>query len=64
MSKSLSKYVSDFNYFDKTLIVLSATSGGVSIALFSTVFGALARLTSADLALVFSLKQQNCEKIF
>ena len=56
MSKSLSKYVSDFNYFDKTLIVLSATSGGVSIALFATVFGALARIRSADLALVFSLK--------
>ena len=31
MSKGLSKYTAAFNYFDKTLIVLSATSGGISI---------------------------------
>ena len=30
MSKKLSKYIAAFDYFDKTLIVLSATSGGVS----------------------------------
>ena len=28
MSKKLSKYIAAFDYFDKTLIVLSATSGG------------------------------------
>ena len=33
-SKRLSKYIASFDYFDKPLIVLSATSGGVSIALF------------------------------
>ena len=27
MSKSLSKYIAYFDYFDKSLIVLSATSG-------------------------------------
>ena len=27
MSKKLSKYIADFDYIDKTLIVLSATSG-------------------------------------
>ena len=27
MSKKLSKYIDAFDYFDKTLIVLSATSG-------------------------------------
>ena len=32
MSKKLSKYISYFDYFDKHLIVLSVTSGGVSIA--------------------------------
>ena len=32
MSKRLSKYIASFDYFDKTLIVLSATSGGMSIA--------------------------------
>ena len=30
-SKKLSKYVAVFNYIDQALIVLSATSGGVSI---------------------------------
>ena len=29
MSKRYSKYIASFNYFDKTLIVLSATSGSV-----------------------------------
>ena len=41
MSKKLSKYISFFNYFDKSLIVLSVTSDGVSIASFTTVIGAL-----------------------
>ena len=38
MSKKLSKYISFFYYFDKSLIVLSITSGSVSIALFATVY--------------------------
>ena len=32
-SKKLIKYVAVFEYIDKTLIVLSATTGGVSICL-------------------------------
>ena len=32
MSKKLSKYISFFDYFHKSLILLSVTSGGVSIA--------------------------------
>ena len=35
--KKLNKYVTIFNYIDKILIVLSATSGGVSIISFSSV---------------------------
>ena len=31
MSKKLSKYIAAFDYIGKTLIVLSATSGGISI---------------------------------
>ena len=31
ISKKLSKYIPVFDYFDKTLIVLSATSGRISI---------------------------------
>ena len=54
MSKKLSKYISFFDYFDKSLIVLSVTSGGVSIASFATVIGAPTGITSASLSLAFS----------
>ena len=52
ISKKISKCISFFDYFDKSLIVLSVTSGGVSIA---TVIGALIGITSASLSLAFSL---------
>ena len=37
MSKRLSKYVASFDYFDKSLIVLSVATGSISIASFATV---------------------------
>ena len=55
MSKKLSKYISFFDYFDKPLIVLSVTSGGVSIASFATIIGASTGITSLSLSLAFSL---------
>ena len=55
MSEKLSKYISFFDYFDKSLIVLSVTSGGVSIAPFATIIGAPIGITSASLILSFSL---------
>ena len=39
-SKKLSKYVTAFDYIDKVLIVLSATTEGVSICSFTSVVGA------------------------
>ena len=39
--KKLSKYFATFDYIDKILIVLSATSGGVSIISFTSVVGTL-----------------------
>ena len=39
ISKKLSKYISFFDYFDNFLIVLSVTSGRISIASFATVIG-------------------------
>ena len=54
-SKKLSKYISFFYYFDKSLIDLSVASGSVSIASFATVIGIPIRITSASLSLVFSL---------
>ena len=55
MSKKLSKYISFFYYFDKSLILLSVTSGGVSIASFATVIAGPIGITSASLSLEFSL---------
>ena len=55
MSKKLSKYICFFHYFDKSLIVLSVTCGGVSIASFATVIGAPIGIASASLSLAFSL---------
>ena len=55
MSKKLSKYISFFDYFDKFLVALSATSGGVSIASFATATGAPIGITSASFSLAFSL---------
>ena len=49
--KKLSKYVTTFDYIDKILIVLSATSDGVSIIYFTSVVG----IASASLTLIFSL---------
>ena len=55
MSKKLSKYISFFDYFDKSLIVSSVASSGVSIASFVTVIGAPIGITIASLSLAFSL---------
>ena len=52
-SKKLSKYVAVFDYIDQALIVLSATSGGVSIILFTSIVGAPVGIASASLTLFF-----------
>ena len=63
ISKKLSKYIATFDYIDKTLIVLSATSGGVSIISFASVIGAPAGIASASFTLVFSLTTGLIEKV-
>ena len=55
MSKRLSKYIASFDYFDKSLIVLSVTTGSISIASFATVIGAPAVMMSAICSLAFSI---------
>ena len=55
MSKKLSKYIAAFNYIDKNLIVLSATSEGVSITSFASVIRPPAGMTSVSFTLVFPL---------
>ena len=54
-SKKLSKYVVAFDYIDKILIFLSATSGGISVISFTIVIGAAVGITSASFTLFFSL---------
>ena len=53
MSKRLSKYVASFDYFDKSLIVLSVATGSISIASFATVIGAPVGIVSASFSLPF-----------
>ena len=53
MSKRLNKYIAFFDYFDKSLIVLSVTIGNISNESFSTVIGALVRMESASFAFQF-----------
>ena len=52
--KKLSKYVTIFDYMDKILIVLSATSSGVSIISFISIIGVPAGIASASFTLIFS----------
>ena len=54
-SKKLSKYVACFDYINKILIVLSATTEGVSIFPFTSIVGAPVGIASASLTLFFCL---------
>ena len=55
-SKKLSRYVTIFDYIDKVLIVLSATTSGVSIISFaSTTIGESVGIVSASFTVIFSL---------
>ena len=63
MSKRLSKYIASFDYCNNLLTVLFATSGGISIASFATVIGALAGMVSASFSLVFSMSTGIVKKL-
>ena len=54
-NQKLNKYVTTFDYIDKILIVLSATTGRVSIISFTSVIGAPVGRASATFTLIFSL---------
>ena len=55
MSKRLSKYIASFDYLDKSLIVLLATSGSIFIAAFATVIGTPIEIAIACFILAISL---------
>ena len=54
-SKKLNKYVTIFDYIDKILIILSATTSGISIISFTSVIGTSVGIVSASYTLIFSL---------
>ena len=58
MSKTLSTYIPVFDYFDKTLLVLSAASGSVSIASFATVTAAPVGKANTSLSSVFFISNE------
>ena len=62
MSKILSKYIASFDYFDKSLTVLSVTTDSISIAAFATVIGASVGIVSASFSLTFSIFTGNLKK--
>ena len=63
MSKSLSKYIASFDYFDKSLIFSSVTTGSISIASFATVIAAPVGMASASFSLAFSISTGIVKKL-
>ena len=52
-----------FGYFDKSLMVLSVTTGSISIASFVTVIGAPVGMMSASCRLAFSITTGFVKKV-
>ena len=54
-SKKLNKYVTIFDCIDKIVIILSATTSGISIISFTSVIGTSVGIVSTSFTLIFSL---------
>ena len=63
ISKKLSKYIAVLDYADKTLIVLFASFGTLSIVSHATVVGIPVSLAGASLIVVFSIKTGIVKKL-
>ena len=61
-----SKYIASFDCYDKSLIVLSKTTGSISIASFATVTGAPVGIVNVSFCLAFSIStgtgKKYCQK--
>ena len=55
MSKNRSKYISSFEYLDKSLFVLSVATDSISTASFATAIGAPVGIMSESCILAFSI---------
>ena len=62
-SKKLNKYVTAFDYIDKILIVLSATSSGVCIISSASLVGPPIGIASASFTLIFFLTTEIIKKL-
>ena len=62
-SKKLSKYAAAFDYMNKTVIVLSETTGRVTISSFTSIAGAPDGIASASFTLPFSLTIEITKKL-
>ena len=62
-SKKLNRYVTIFDYIDKILIILSATTGGISIISFTTAIGAPVGIASASLLDITKKKKKKHDQI-
>ena len=61
--RRLNKYINIFEYIDKILIILNATSGGVSIISFISIAGVSVRIVSACFTLIFSIAKGITKKL-
>ena len=62
-SQKLNKYVTTFDYIDKILIVLSATTGGVSLISFTRFTGAASWKSKCRFYFIFFFNNWNNKKI-
>ena len=62
-SKKINEHIAAFDYIDKILIVLSATTGGVSICSFTSIVGAPVGSASPSFTLSFSLTTRITKKL-
>ena len=60
-TKKLHKWINIFNYIDKILIILSATSSVVSIISFTILVGVPVGIASANFTLIFSIAKEIIE---
>ena len=61
--KKLSKYVSTFNYIDKILIVLNATTGGICIISHASVIEVPVGIVSTGFTIAFALATEITKKL-
>ena len=59
----MSKYIAVFDYLDKPLIALSATTGGISVISFASIIRAPEGIASASFSLIFSLTTRIVKKL-